>query len=325
MRLVVLATVLALTFTACLGDGGSDGGVVVNDRAELERRDADLRRTFEDAIETFLDGDVEGFYEHFSSDFQSRCERNDFRAILAFATVFIGDLSDRDATVDITDVRFEDDRAFVQAKIDVEGTEFDDAEGEGSFSDFWVLEDGEWKADTDEEDPCDLGDGLFGEATITAGTDDDDDDAPSGPGRSRGEAVAIGESVITNDLQLTVLNVNPDAAAEVIAEDDFVAPPSAGNRYVLIRLRAEHAGEGEETRSVSGSDFSLTGSRDLVYDNFEHGCGFYSGEINGEMFPGGSLEGAVCFEVPADETNLILIAAPFFSFDDGDKRFLALE
>jgi hypothetical protein len=94
---------------------------------------------------------------------------------------------------------------------------------------------------------------------------------------------------------------------------------------VLIDVRVEHTGEDEETLSVSGSDFELTGSRNLVYDNFDHDCGFYSDQIDGEMFPGGSLEGSVCFEVPQDETGLILIVAPFFSFDDEDKRYLALE
>jgi hypothetical protein len=208
----------------------------------------------------------------------------------------------------------------VQAKIDVEGADIEGEDEEGSFADFWVLEDGEWKADTTEENPCE-----FGGAALGATPTNPDDDEPSGPGASRADAIPLGESVTSGDLRVTVTGVNADAASEIMAQDDFVDPPAAGNRYVLIDLHVEHAGSGEETLSVSGGDFELTGSRNLVYDNFDNGCGFYSGEVDGEMFPGGALDGSVCFEVPADETGLILILAPFFSLDDEDKRFLALE
>jgi hypothetical protein len=43
------------------------------------------------------------------------------------------------------------------------------------------------------------------------------------------------------------------------------------------------------------------------------------------MFPGGELEGFACFQVPEDDTGLILIVQPFASFDDEDRRFIALE
>jgi hypothetical protein len=92
-------------------------------------------------------------------------------------------------------------------------------------------------------------------------------------------------------------------------------------------VRAEHIGDGEETISVSGSDYKLTGSSNVVYDTFEQetSCGFFTGEISGEMFPGGSVEGDVCFQVPEAESALILIVQPFFSFEDGDRRFIRLQ
>lgn len=322
MRIVVMAIFAAFLFAACVGGGDSDAPSEEGGAAALESREGELRDTVENAIRAFLDGDADAFYDNFSSDFQARCDRNDFRAILALATVFIGDLSDRAATIDITNVRFEEDRAYVDAKIDVEGADIEGENEEGSFTDFWVLEDGKWKADTTEENPCDLGEGLFGGSTPDTG---DQATPPTGPGTSRAEAVPLGESVTTGDLRVTVLGVDLDAANEIIAQDDFVDPPSRGNRYVLIDVRAEHAGEGEETVTVSTTDFELTGSRNVIYDNFGDDCGFYSGQINGEMFPGGSLEGSVCFEVPEDETGLILIVSPFSSFDGQDRRFLALE
>jgi hypothetical protein len=327
MRIAAILASIALLFAACGGDEGSAGDGVTTGRDQLERREDDLRETVAESIEAFLGGDADAFYAHFSASFQARCEIKDFRAILALAAVFIGDLSEREVDVEIAGVRFEDDRAFVTARVDVEGVDFDDGEDEGSFSDFWVLEDGEWKADTEDEHPCDLGDGLFGGEPTVTGDDDDSGDIPAGPGASRSGAVAPGESVTSGDLRVTLLDVNFDAADAIIAADDFVDPPAAGNRYVLITVRVEHVGEDDESISVSSGDFELTGSRNVVYDTFseESRCGFFSDEISGEMFPGGSLEGDVCFQVPEVETDLILIASPFFSFDDTDRRFLRLD
>lgn len=328
MRRLALVASFMVILAACGGSSGdkssADERGVATGRDALASREEDLRAAFEETIGSFLDGDTDAFYARFSSDFQERCELKDFRALLALATVFIGDLSDKEANIEITNVRFDDDRAYVTATVDVEGVDIDEGGDEGNLSDFWVLEDGEWKADTDDEAPCDLGDGIFGGSTVTP---DDDDDEPAGPGESRRQAVALGDTVTTGDMSITVVGVNLDAAGELTAEDDFVDPPAEGNRYVLVTVRVEHVGEGEETISVSASDYELTGSNNVVYDTFDEDsrCGFFSGEISGEMFPGGVVEGDVCFQVPAGETGLILIASPFVSFDDDDKRYLKLD
>jgi hypothetical protein len=144
---------------------------------------------------------------------------------------------------------------------------------------------------------------------------------------SRAEAVDLGETVETSDLAVTVVDVNLDAAAQVIGDDEFASTPEAGNRFVLATVRVEHVGAGEESIDVSSSDFKVTGSGNVVYDGFadDSSCGFIDGEVDGELFAGGETEGFVCFQVPSDETDLILIVQPFFSFEDEDRRYLRLE
>ena len=95
---------------------------------------------------------------------------------------------------------------------------------------------------------------------------------------------------------------------------------------LIASLLAACAAPGPEEKAPPGSA-GHSGSRNVLYDTFDEAssCGFLDDEISGEMFPGGELEGWVCFQAPADEADLILVVEPFFSFDDGDRRYIALE
>ncbi len=321
---VILLSLAAVVAACSSGGGGSKATAtpaITTGRAELQKHEADLRAAAKDSIGAFLAGDSDAFYASFSSEFQARCPKKDFDKIIALATLFIGDLSKKDATIDVTDVSFQEDRAMAKVSVDLgDGASIDDSEGD--LSDFWVLEDGAWKADTEDANPCDLGNGLFGDVTPEAAKT-----PATGPGTSRVEAVPLGESVVAGDLKVTVLDVDLDATAQLAARDSTAETPVAGNRYVLIRVRAENVGSGEATMTVSSADFKLTGSRNVLYDGFDQktSCGFIDDEIRGELFAGGSTEGYVCFQAPSDETGLILSAAPFLSFGDDDRRYLALE
>jgi hypothetical protein len=318
-RATVILLSLAAVLAACSDDKGTGTPSVTTGKAELQKHESELRRAFSDSVNAFLDGDSDAFYDSFSAGFQARCEKKEFEKIIALASVFLGDIEEKDRKIEITDVSFEEDRAHVAAKVDLGGnTSIDDDEGD--LTDYWVLEDGKWKADTDDKTPCDLG------GTISGG-DGTDETPATGPGTSRGEAVAPGQPVTTGDLRVAVTSVDLDAADTIAAEDDFPETPEAGNRFVLIRVRAEHTGQGEETVSVSSTNFEITGSRNVLYDGFSQStsCGFIDDEIRGELFAGGSVEGYVCFQLPADETDLILVVSPQFSFADNDRRYLALE
>lgn len=307
--------VAAAVGTACSGGGDNGSGAGVD-------RERDLRETVETVFKAFQDGDIVAFYGYFTDDFQNRCSEKDFREIMVLARVFITGLDNVD--LEVGSISFEDDdHATANIFITGDGGEaFAPTEDDDGFFDTWVREDGDWKTDIDDPKPCDLSFDTGG------GNSDSDDETPvaTGPGTSRDEAVAIGDTVASGDYEATVLGVDLDAADDVLALNEFNDPPRSGQRFVLATVRVRHAGTGSETISVSSSDFKLTGSANVLYDSFgDASCGFIEGEIAGEMFPGGEIEGTVCFQVPQDETSLILVAQPFFSFDDGDRRFLALE
>lgn len=336
LPLLTLPLILAVALAACSGgDDDNDGDATPaagetpaatrtaasggSDASDLREHEDELRETVPDAIKAMLAGGGVDAYSYASADFKEKCALDDFIGVIAFVKVFLGDIDENNVEVTVTDIRYGDDRAFVTAKVMIAGEDFDEDAGddEGEFGDFWVYEGGEWKWGTDDEEPCN---------TDFSSGDDADATPATGPGSSRAEPVAFGDSATSGDLRVSVIEADLDAADRLPDVSDFPETPEAGLRVVLVRVRAEHTGsDADETIQVSESDFKLTGSGNVLYDSFEHGCNFIDDGIDGEMFPGGSTEGWACFEIPAEERDLLLVLDPNFGFDQGERRYLALE
>lgn len=167
---------------------------------------------------------------------------------------------------------------------------------------------------------------FFGDEEGTDEPSDGPED--TGPGTSRSNPATLGTSVQTpNDLEVSIAIVDLDAWPLVQAENQFNEPPLEGSRMVLVTVSVTYSGTGDETVSVSSNEFSLTGSRSVVYRSFDDGvyCGSIPEQLDGELFSGGTIEGNVCFQYPEDETDLILIVEPTFSFDSSERRYLSLD
>ena len=135
-------------------------------------------------------------------------------------------------------------------------------------------------------------------------------------GHFRSNPVPPGMSVETDEgFALTVVSVNPDAAA-AITENPSNKPPAEGNRYLIARVRIENV-----ARRVNyvWYDFNLVGSSAVKFWSF-NSCGIVPDLIE-EPFPGGTIEGNVCFQIPESETDLILI---YDSSIESQRRWLKL-
>lgn len=331
--LLLALPLVALAFAACSGgDSDDDTGARTpsgdstpsatrtkasggSDASDLRAHEDALRETAPAAVKAiFASGGVEA-YSYVSQDFKDKCSLSDFLGVIALAKLFLGEIDEADIDIEITDIRYEDDRAYVTMTATLAGEQLDDDDDSGGLGDYWVYEDGAWKWGTDDEDPC-----------STDFSSDDDATPATGPGTSRGEPADPGAPVESGGVRVRVVNIDLDAADRLDEISDFPETPEAGMRVVLLSVRAEHAGgDGDETVRVSESNFKLTGSGNVLYDTFDHGCGFVDGGIDAEMFAGGSTEGLVCFTVPSNESNLILVFEPTFSFDGGERRYLALD
>jgi hypothetical protein len=313
VRRIIALCAIAIALSACSGDGDSSGnGDGGGSSEDLARYESDLRDAVPVVFKELIAGEPSDAYGYLAGDFKEKCSLTEWTGVFGLLRIFTGTIDADDVDVRITGIRYERDRAFVDTDISVSDEPyFDDEDSE--FEQYWIREDGEWRMMTDDPEPCDGGFAPSPDATPA-----------SGPGSSRGEAAPLGDNVRAGDLEIRVLNVDDDADLSAISE--FETTPVAGKRAVLVRIEATHAGGGgDESINVSESDFKLTGSNNVLYDTFEDGCGFIEDDLDGEMFPGGRVEGYVCFQAPDTEDGLILVYTPGFGFDDDARRFFRLE
>ena len=103
---------------------------------------------------------------------------------------------------------------------------------------------------------------------------------------------------------------------------DNPAPPP-GYRYYMVALRIFNL-TGADTVNVSHTHFHLVGSSRSDYNPVIHSCGSIPDQLEGEIPKGSQLEGKVCFQVPVDEDDLVLIYADPGSTSD-ERRYLSLD
>ena len=154
------------------------------------------------------------------------------------------------------------------------------------------------------------------------------------PTRAPGDQVApigapapAGSTVVTdNGIALTITSFNPDAESVLANENPYYQPPHEGNRFVMARTRVQNVG-GDANNPIDMGDvidrFYLVDSHSEIVENWDW-CETpnYFRERHVALFPGGTAEGSVCFEIPKSETDLILMYDARGGFDN--RIFFAL-
>ena len=161
--------------------------------------------------------------------------------------------------------------------------------------------------------------------TIEAATTTTAEPDATGDESSRENPVPAGETVRVGDWDMKVLSATPDATAAVLAENEFNDPPAAGRQFYIIEVAATYQGQASEAMAV-GLTVSAVGDSAVAYLSFDDTCGVIPGELNqfGEVFPGGTQAGNLCWQVATDDLDsLVLIVDNAFSFDE-DRAFMAL-
>lgn len=143
---------------------------------------------------------------------------------------------------------------------------------------------------------------------------------PLPPGMAYENPVPVGKPVATdNDFEITVLGIKRDAWQEIEQANMFNQPAREGYEYVLVHTQVKNLGSEDETQQVASYEFRLTGSYGVIRSSTSV---VINNELEGEMFGGGILEGQLVYEIPRDETNLILIYDPGIAVS---PRWLAIE
>ncbi|MGH2535267.1 MAG: hypothetical protein ACRDJW_23645 [Thermomicrobiales bacterium] len=149
----------------------------------------------------------------------------------------------------------------------------------------------------------------------------------SGPVGTRDNPVPIGTAAdVGGGWQLSVLDVVPNGTDLVMAENQFNDPPAEGRQFFLVTVTATYYGD-ESAAFTSSVGLSAVGASNVAYESFEARCGVIPNELSrAEVFPGGAIEGNVCWSVMSDDAgSLVMFSDSFFSFDDDDRVYFSLQ
>lgn len=130
------------------------------------------------------------------------------------------------------------------------------------------------------------------------------------PMGSSANPVPAGQSyTMANGWRVTVLSFDSDAWPEVQAENQFNDPSLPGQHMVMIRLRVEYVGEEYEPYSMFDAIFRLSGSSGREYTTFGDlsRCGVIPDPLYAKGYRGSIDEGNICFQIPNEESNLIIV------------------
>ncbi len=145
---------------------------------------------------------------------------------------------------------------------------------------------------------------------------------PLPPGFTLDNAVAAGSSLLGADgAEILITGVAEDAWYLIQAENQYNDPPQAGNRFYMLAVAVAN-NSGSDSIEFNYVPFSLIGSNRKVYD-FQSRCGSIPNPLEGELYPGGKIQGNICFEVAADDSEFILIHQSE-SWDDATRRFVSI-
>lgn len=133
-------------------------------------------------------------------------------------------------------------------------------------------------------------------------------------GSSRTRPVPVQTARRVKDWKIAVAASLADATQAVMAENMFNEPPQEGHQFFVARLRATYVGQASDSFDAFYRARAV-GASSVAYSTFENSCGVIPDPMpDSEVFPGGTVEGNVCWEIRStDAASLIMYDQPFLS------------
>lgn len=148
--------------------------------------------------------------------------------------------------------------------------------------------------------------------------------APAAPGTGTpDDPFALGvEGPVGDEYVVAILDVEPDADAIVIAENEINSPPPQGEQYVMITVRATYVGADQ---GDAYDDLSIGVQGDDGEPHTDTGCfALLPNDMVEQptLNPGDTAEGTFCVLAPEEAIPTIdAFVAPITSTDDASRRW----
>jgi len=122
-------------------------------------------------------------------------------------------------------------------------------------------------------------------------------------------------------VDIVVLANEPDATDLVLAENEFNTAPEPGNRFVMWRVAVANGGE-QTTPLLAEVSFAVAGPSTVVY-NTSANCGVIPAQLDEfrDVFPGGTVEGNLCWEVADEDAESLVLLVDEFAFSSDRMIF----
>jgi len=142
------------------------------------------------------------------------------------------------------------------------------------------------------------------------------------PTGSRGSPHPAGSTVaLIDSWELTVMGVQRDATAAVLAENQFNEPPAQGNQFFIVRVRATYRGGGSDFFDGSFRLRTVGAARAVGYTTFEDSCGVIPDPLpSSEVFSDGSIEGNLCWSVATNDAASLVLFDDHSEYEDAGAR-----
>lgn len=140
---------------------------------------------------------------------------------------------------------------------------------------------------------------------------------------SRDNPLPLNTTGVIGDYEVTVISTTPNATDVVLAENQFNEPPTPGNQFFMVRVVTTYVGNETGTPWVD-LNFQAVGAANTGYTTFNNTCGVIPDDpmFTSELFPGGSAEFNICWEVEStDQDSLVMYVEPLMSFNSDSVWF----
>ncbi|WP_161569204.1 serine/threonine-protein kinase [Candidatus Oscillochloris fontis] len=152
---------------------------------------------------------------------------------------------------------------------------------------------------------------------------------PTSLGEDPREPAEIGETVTTEDFEVTVLEeIRGEAAYQQLLEaNQFNDPPKQGYEYLLARVEVRSLSTKDDTVMVSDSDFyTVIGNAEDIEATIQRYPAVVEPEpkLSHYLYPGGKGSGWITVEIPKDTPEVRLVFGPSFASNERNTRYFVI-